>query len=137
MPKTEKTPLNDQELDQFFAAMQADDPAPSDSLLSAILQDAERLQPQIPVLPVQPDCTPRRSFLHEVMAVIGGWPAMAGMTTAAIAGVWLGVATPSGIETLSGGLILSQNAGLADGSFTLEDMAPDDLAISFLTEDDG
>lgn len=137
MPKTDKKPLNDQELEQFFAAMQADARAPSDRLLSAIMDDAARLQPQPALLPVQPTGAPQRSFLHEVMATLGGWPAMAGMTTAAIAGVWLGVVAPAGLETLSGGLILSQNAGLVDDSFTLDDLVPDDLASSFLTEDDG
>lgn len=139
MPKTDRNITDDQALDAFFDAMKTHEVAPSDRLVAAILDDAAQHQPQAPDLPParSPYPAPRRSRLRDVLDAIGGWPAMAGMTTAAIAGLWLGLAAPTGLETLSGGLILSSDASLSDGSFALEDMAPDHLATSFLTEDDG
>jgi hypothetical protein len=89
--------LDDAGLDAFFSAGRGPDnrpealPAP---LIRRILADAEVVATGGPaeVLAV------RRSFWSGVLAAIGGWPAMAGMATATVAGVWLGFARPSALD---------------------------------------
>jgi hypothetical protein len=52
-------------------------------------------------------------------AVIGGWPALAGMATAAAAGVWIGAAQPEALTVLTGGVISTSAS-----DFELEEIYP-------------
>ncbi|WP_224825847.1 hypothetical protein [Cognatishimia sp. MH4019] len=81
-------------LEGFFEAARDDAPQPSDILQARILADADAaLAANAP--PVR-----RRNRLRDVLQGLGGWPAMAGLVTATMAGVWIGISPPEMVETL-------------------------------------
>ena len=97
-------------LDAFFDAGRGG-PAPSGGLYARILADAAAALPQ-PVTTPQP-----RPGLWAVLVAALGWPAMAGMATAAVAGLWLGFAAPDTVD------------GIAQNDWALGEMMPSfDLA---------
>jgi hypothetical protein len=86
----------DMELETFFAAARADQPAPAEALLARIADQARALQPRERprVAPVPP--VPRGGF-RSVLDSLGGWPVLGGLMTAACAGLWLGLADAGGL----------------------------------------
>lgn len=82
-------------LEDFFAAARAAPPAPvPDALLARVLQDADALQPRKAARPSAKGWLPARlgAFFGA-----GAWGRqMAGLTAAALAGVWLGFMQPTG-----------------------------------------
>lgn len=71
-----------------------------DGLMAAVLRDAARLQPG-PALAV----SPTQGVWHTFLDLIGGWPAMGGLAAAGVAGVWLGIAPPIGLEAATAQLL--------------------------------
>ncbi|MDA5094115.1 hypothetical protein O2N63_08430 [Aliiroseovarius sp. KMU-50] len=138
MAKTDKDILDDAKLDTeleaFFEAGCAASPVPSDALMAAIVEDAQTHQPtsQTVAAPAQ-----RRSFWREFLSQIGGWPSVAGMATATIAGVWIGFADPVQLETWSGGVVLSGNYDGAETIYSTEDLAPSYFGTSLIIEEEG
>lgn len=86
-----------QDLDLFFSAARDAAPEPSSDLMARIMADAVAAQPVMPASS-QPV---KIGFFAVLLATIGGWPAMAGMVTAAATGIWIGVNPPTGFESLS------------------------------------
>jgi hypothetical protein len=77
-------------------------PAVSDDLMARVLADAALLQPA----PVGISVVARRQNRWEnLLDIIGGWPALGGLATAGIVGVWMGAAPPEGLETFAADLI--------------------------------
>lgn len=106
-------------LDDLFAQARADQPAPSDALLARIAADAVTWQPD-------PAPAPRRSLLAEFFETLGGWPALGGLATATVAGVYLGFVQPELLSTTGAAPAATETTGedLADAfSFGL---FPDD-----------
>lgn len=106
-------------LETFFAAARAETAQPSDALMARILADAEA-EIGLPRVGAPAAARPeaaRAGFWATLGAAIGGWPALAGMATATVAGIWLGVAAPDRLATLSGGLIGTPSEG-----YELEDL---------------
>ncbi len=83
-------------LEGFFEAARAKAPQPSGDLQVRILADADAAL----AATVRP--APRRTLLRDVLQGLGGWPAMAGLVTATMAGVWIGISPPEMVETLIG-----------------------------------
>jgi hypothetical protein len=132
MTRTDEPMRNDAGLEAFFEAARKAAPEPSAALLARVLADAEaelaaRARPAMPAVPRRPG-----HWLNFVRG-LGGWPALAGMATAAVAGVWLGFATPDSLNTLSGGLLLPDSA--AATSYDLEDMLPGYVSFAALGEE--
>lgn len=120
MAKTDHDSLTDAGLEAFFDAARDAAPVPSEALMARIMADAEveiigRATPPAPA--------PRRGAFAAFAAALGGWPALAGLATATVAGVWLGFADPDGLNTLAGGLLLPDSAASAS-SYDLEDIVP-------------
>lgn len=88
-------PRDDAALEAFFADARATAPVPSEALVERILADAAAAQ----VRPAPAPTPSRRNWLSELVSTIGGWPAVAGLSAAAAAGVWIGVAAPGPLET--------------------------------------
>lgn len=85
------------DLDDLFAAARADAPAPSGALMARVLADALAEQPR-PVMPVPVAAPMRRGrVLSRLAALFGGAGALAGMGTAAVAGLLIGYVQPSGL----------------------------------------
>lgn len=83
------------ELEEFFAAARQTAQPVSDGLMARVLQDAADMRPK-------PAPLPRRAGFAEpglwrrVCAAFGGAGILAGMATAALAGIYLGFAQPVG-----------------------------------------
>ncbi len=71
-------------LETFFEAARAHPAAPSPALMTAVLRAAE----------APPPAPPRVPLMARLRDAFGGWPAMAGLATAAAVGVWIGTALP-------------------------------------------
>jgi hypothetical protein len=87
----------DDGLDGFFEAARGYAPAPSPDLLARVLADAEATQQAGPGtepagVPATPD-----GFVARLYRLLGGWPAMAGLATAALTGIWIGTTLPEGL----------------------------------------
>ena len=134
MAKTETDLLDDAQLEAFFEAGREDVPELSDSFMAALLQDADLAQPQPAAL-----APPRvkRSLWQDIIAQIGGWPALAGMATATVAGVWIGFAAPDQLETLSGGVLLVGDYASVDTIYDVQDFAPNYFGTDLLIEEEG
>jgi hypothetical protein len=87
------------DLDAFFAAEIEEAPAPSQALMSAVLADAMTTQAafQAPALGARPAL----GLWAAIGVAIGGWPAVTGLAAATVAGVWIGVSPPQGLDTFS------------------------------------
>lgn len=64
-----------------------------------------------------PAAVPRRGAFAALLATIGGWPAAAGLATAAVAGLMIGYAAPDTLGDLSGGY-------LEISDYRIEDLMP-------------
>ncbi len=95
---------NDLDLDLFFDAAQTQHTDPSVDLMMRIAGDADA---QLALdAPVASATAPQRlGVWASVLAVVGGWSAIAGVSTAAVAGLWIGIATPTGVSALTSGYL--------------------------------
>jgi hypothetical protein len=86
--------MNDSDLDDIFAEARVTMAGPSPDLMARVLADAEAHQPATPGLrrAVPP---PRQGLWAAMMAAIGGGAALAGLSTATVAGLWIGFAQPT------------------------------------------
>lgn len=84
-------------LDALLGAARDAVPMPSDALLARVLDDAEQVQAGF--VPVRP-ASRRASFWAQISAALGGWQGMAGLATAGIAGLWLGISPPEALPVL-------------------------------------
>lgn len=83
------------DLDGMFADMQAPDTRPAPDFMARVLQDA--LDVQTGFAPDAPPPEPRVSRLRQFLSAIGGWPAVAGLATAGVAGLWIGINPPNAV----------------------------------------
>lgn len=96
--------MQDRDLDGLLALAARDRPTPSPALMDRVLADALALQPQ----PVPgwggAAPAPAPGLLARLAALFGGGPVLAGVCSAAIAGVALGYLQPGSLDLLTGGL---------------------------------
>lgn len=92
----------DDGLDLFFEAARAEPEPGSEVLMARILGDALRVQD----LRVQEEAAtrrvaapgaPARGLLSALWEAVGGWPAVGGLATAAVAGLWIGFSPALGV----------------------------------------
>ncbi|MBT8408818.1 MAG: dihydroorotate dehydrogenase [Alphaproteobacteria bacterium] len=91
---TEEKENVDNLLEGFFEAGRGDAPVASADLMERIYADALA---EIPA----PPAPARAGLLARISEAIGGWPAMAGLATATVAGIWIGYAQPVGLGVFS------------------------------------
>lgn len=108
----DKRELDDADLDGLFAAARDETPMPSAELVGRVLADAEAVQAGF----VAPAAA-RPARFGGLIAALGGWPALAGLATAAVAGITIGIVSPETVDTLSGGAL-----GLA--GYDVNDLLP-------------
>jgi len=82
-------------IDVFFEAARAQAPGPSPDLLARVLADAEATRQAHPTAALAP--APRPGIAARLYRLLGGWPAVAGLATAALTGIWIGTALPEGL----------------------------------------
>jgi hypothetical protein len=94
---TKGTDMREQDLDDLFAEARAQEPPENTGLIARVLADAERNMPRQVVRAV-----PRRpGFLAKVAASLGGKGVLAGLGTAAVAGVMLGLVQPTSVSAVT------------------------------------
>ncbi|GKY88603.1 hypothetical protein [Sinisalibacter aestuarii] len=133
MSKTEHPMMDDMALEALFEASRTEAPLPSEALLARIMADAEA-EAAARERPAQSPVRPRTGVIAAVLGVLGGWPAVAGMVTATVAGIWVGFAAPDQLNTLAGGLLLTDDSGFA-ASYELEDIVPGGAGLGTLLEE--
>lgn len=92
------------DLDDLFAEARAQEATPSADFMQRVLDDALAVQPA-PMAPV----SRRTSRLRQFLNAVGGWPAMAGLATAGVAGLWIGVNPPDTLATTAETLLGTEN----------------------------
>lgn len=90
--------MGNDDLDDLFAVMRAERPEPSADLIARVLADAAAFQPQPATLARPPV---RRGLFAAVAALFGGGPVLAGMGSAAVAGLLLGFVQPAPVSALT------------------------------------
>ncbi|ARU01491.1 hypothetical protein [Yoonia vestfoldensis] len=88
----------DDMLDDLFAQARQLAPVPDAALTARVLADAAR---PVPVAVARPP----QSFWAQLGAMLGGWPALGGLATATIAGIWIGIASPSVVADYAAALL--------------------------------
>ncbi|RVT86711.1 dihydroorotate dehydrogenase [Rhodobacteraceae bacterium CCMM004] len=109
------------DLEALFGAARRSPPAASDAFLARLAADADAA---CPAPPARRTRRILRGRLGVLVAAIGGWPAVAGLASAAVAGLWIGMAAPD--------LVLPPSVdGAAGAGFDLVDLMPGlgDLAV--------
>ncbi|MEQ9243915.1 hypothetical protein [Roseovarius indicus] len=99
-------PENKDPLTAFFDAGRAARPEPGDALMARIMADADRVQAERAEAPAP---GPRRGLFAGLAQALGGWPAMAGLATATVAGLWIGVSPPSGLAGVAQDVMAGAN----------------------------
>lgn len=95
----DETGRESEALEGFFEAARAHGTAPGAAFLERVHADALAAQPR--PRPLAPAPRARGGWL----AALGGWPALTGLATATVAGLWIGVADPATVGDLAfGGL---------------------------------
>ncbi len=106
---TDKNIPTEAELEALFAEAAGAPAVPSAALLDRVMADADRISgARVP---------PHPGWLAALIATLGGWPAVAGLATATVAGIWIGYAAPDTLNQLTDGY-------LAAGSYQFGDLLP-------------
>lgn len=92
---------DDDALDALFAAARSAAPVPSAALMARLQHVALAEQPRAGVRQTAPSRA-RGGLLAQLFDNIGGWPALAGLATAGVAGLWIGLNPPQPLSALFG-----------------------------------
>jgi hypothetical protein len=87
------------DLEALFAEARDLEPRPSANLMTRMAADALREMPRHPTSAIRP--APGRMRWRDWIAALGGWPAVGGLATAAVVGVWIGATAPAGLAHLA------------------------------------
>ncbi|PRX35086.1 hypothetical protein SAMN05216257_102439 [Meinhardsimonia xiamenensis] len=110
--------LGEAELELFFEAARSQAPEPPSRLMARILADAEGAL----AAPAAARATRRRPSLPALVGrVLGGWPALAGLSAAAVAGLAIGLGAPETVEGVA--VAVLSDGGEAAAGWTLETLA--------------
>lgn len=110
----------ERDLDAFFDAARAHPPAPSEAFLARVVVDAAAVDAARKQS--EAHSNPRlglRDRLRGRLQSIGGWPALAGLATATVTGLWIGYAAPD-----LGGLAFGAGSLAEDGAYDLGGLLP-------------
>ena len=86
------------DLDDLLAQVAQNQPQVPRDLMARVLIDADQMQPK-------PGAAPRAGVWAALMDMIGGWPAVGGIAMAGVAGLWIGVAPPNSLETVTSAVL--------------------------------
>lgn len=91
-------------LDSLFAAARAEVPLPVGDFLSRMEALALAEQPAVRDAPPVASIEPQGSgFVRQLREALGGWAGIAGLVTACVAGVWIGISPPDSLTVFWGG----------------------------------
>jgi len=104
------TDRDDGALDALLRSARGAD-APGDDLVARVLADADRVQAGFAAAAPARAAVPRGGWLAGVIASVGGWPAVSGVTLAGLTGLAVGFAAPDLVDGWSGGQIWTLTGG--------------------------
>lgn len=87
------------DLEALFEAEKGNSLEPSDDFLTRVMADAKQVQTGFATAQATPIVSV--GFWATLSAALGGWPTFAGLATATVAGVWIGVSPPQGLDSLT------------------------------------
>ncbi|QDC10493.1 hypothetical protein FHY55_15135 [Oceanicola sp. D3] len=125
-------------LEGFFSAARTDAAVvaePSPELLARVLEDGYGVQDALAAVPAPAAAAPRpprRSFMAAFLASIGGAPGLAGLTAAALVGIWFGARPPEAVSTVTATLF---GTSAAEEAATDDDLLGYDMAYADLLTD--
>lgn len=104
------------DLAMLFEAAKNAPPEPSSDFMARVLDDAQVMQPaDLGVMHTEmPKQNAFKDFFMGLSDAIGGWPAFAGLATAAVTGLWIGVSPPAGLIEPFGTVLGSDTSALSD-----------------------
>ena len=117
---TEKTPEPD-DLDLLFAAARQAPAVPTEALLARVAGDAAALQPAAAQAAASGSLRGPSApgFWPQLREALHGWPALGGLITATLAGLWIGVNPPAAMASAA-----ERYLGL-DAAVLLIDLSPE------------
>ena len=89
------------DLDDLFASAKAAVVQSSDALMARVLADADAVQAATMRRVVAPVVVKKMGFFASLSALFGGGGVLAGVGSAAVAGLFLGFVQPSGLGSMS------------------------------------
>ncbi len=92
-------------LDDLFAEANAAPPGMPAGLQAKLAADAVAMMPSPVTAPPVAPAIVQQSWFAGVVAGLGGWQAMGGLTTALVLGFGIGLAPPDAMETLATDLL--------------------------------
>jgi hypothetical protein len=94
-------------LDDLFAEARAARPVPSEALMARVLADALAEQPKavVPAVAVLPAGRAQTGLWARIVWAFGGVGALAGMGTAAVAGLFIGFVQPVGLAGIEDAML--------------------------------
>lgn len=95
-------------MEAYFEAARAETAAPSADLMARVLSDAQEVQDGL--LAPSDKAMARLVRLRRAVRALGGWPAVAGLASATVAGVWIGATQPNAMAPYTS--FLQQDAAL-------------------------
>jgi hypothetical protein len=102
-------------LDDLFATAKTETPMPSGDFMLQMQQLALDAQPMPHRAP-----EPKQGVFAQILGALGGWPAVAGLAAATVAGVWIGAVSPETMTNSMSGL-LGTSSELYDSDATFAD----------------
>ena len=93
-------PMDDAALERLFQAARRDAALPDADFLARLTAEALAEQPR----PGARAQSVSGGFLARMLEALGGWPSVAGLAAAGLAGVWICIAAPGPVGTLMQGL---------------------------------
>lgn len=129
--------LSDADLGSLFTRAQSDAVIPSDAFMARILADADSVQDANGAgLPdwakPKPEQSVRGSWFANLLDSLGGWRGGAGLATATVMGLAVGLGAPTTVTQLASGTWAGTSAAqVADLSSETTSYALDDLVPSF------
>lgn len=106
--------LDDDPLEQVFAAARRAAPVPSEALLARILADAEDAMPARSAARDPARRAPARGGFLRWLGAPAGWGAVGGLATATVAGLWFGYAGLGDADALARLVGVDAVAGATD-----------------------
>lgn len=114
--KTNDITERDFDLDALLASARGYGPVPSETLMARVMADAVAVQPQPIERPLARTTAAKMlaRWLDQLAAVFGGGGALAGISLAMVAGVFIGVVQPAPVAALTSALLVETQVDLVD-----------------------
>ncbi len=95
----DKSILNDQAMDELFAQARASTVEPSPDFMARLMADIDVVQTELQAEPEAP--TESVGLLRGIWDMLGGWAGSGSLAAAAVAGLWVGIAQPDSLQSVT------------------------------------